>query len=435
MFKKTRRNLSILYAASFLLFFLVFIVILYFSLVKLSYHQQIEELENFYEQQQEDFFKHFNDDDELISYNPNRNYFYYIYRNDNSFVHGDESYKGLYKEIERTILRNNVHFEEEEDDDEEEDDGHDDHEEQDSFVQKIQWEDEHFLILSNPMRMSDGTFGYVVVGTSITEEQHFFQKLIWLLVGLVVIFTCFIGFLSYFLAGRAMIPIQNSFEKQKKFVSDASHELRTPLSIFYSSLDILDTDESENISPFGKELIGDLKDEAQLMKDLLEKLLFLARHDQNRLEIHKEDIELSEMIENIGIKFERTLPETLTFEANVEKNIQFFGDAKSIQELMYILLENAVQYTPKGKINVSLSTVNSSIKIVVEDTGIGISSNDLPLIFDRFYRSDSARKRDGTGLGLSIAKAIVEEHGGSIQAKSELGKGTAFTILFPIIKG
>ena len=104
--------------------------------------------------------------------------------------------------------------------------------------------------------------------------------MILLFIVLIIIFTIIIGFLSYYMAGKAMIPIQHALEKQKSFVSDASHELRTPLSVFYSSLDILETDEANNMSDFGKELIEDLKHEAELMKELLDKLLFLARHDK-----------------------------------------------------------------------------------------------------------------------------------------------------------
>ena len=112
--------------------------------------------------------------------------------------------------------------------------------------------------------------------------------MILLFIVLIIIFTIIIGFLSYYMAGKAMIPIQHALEKQKSFVSDASHELRTPLSVFYSSLDILETDEANNMSDFGKELIEDLKHEAELMKELLDKLLFLARHDKNRIHSTKE---------------------------------------------------------------------------------------------------------------------------------------------------
>ncbi|MFF5994440.1 HAMP domain-containing sensor histidine kinase [Lysinibacillus sp. KU-BSD001] len=413
MFKKTRKKLTVFYSTCFLGFFFVFLVILYFSLVQLMDHQQMEELETYYTEQYHDFFEHMYDQDRKLEFNPNRLYFYYIYTKEQRLVHGDETYKGLYKEIESIYSVEDT---------------------SESFVKRLHWHDEHFLLLSKPIHFEEELLGYIVLGKSTTSQYHFFQKMLLLFVVLVIIFTLFIGFLSYYMAGKAMVPIENALEKQKNFVSDASHELRTPLSVFYSSLDILAADESKNVSDFGKELIQDLKDEAELMKELLEKLLFLARHYQNRLEVKKERFSLTDLLGSISEKFQRTLREEIVFQTDIEKDVQLIGDPKKIIELIYILLENAVQYTPHGSISLKLSQTDEKIKIVVEDTGIGIAKDELPLIFDRFFRSDAARKRDGTGLGLSIAEAIVKEHGGMIQVQSELGKGTTFCTLFPSIK-
>ncbi|TSI04744.1 cell wall metabolism sensor histidine kinase WalK [Lysinibacillus sp. BW-2-10] len=412
MFNQTRKKLSSFYAICFFLFFVGFIIILYFALVQLMENQQLEELETYYTEEQHDFFEHLDEQDKKIKYAPNRTYFYYVYTQDHKFVHGDETVKGFYQEIEKIFQSEDI---------------------SQPLIKRTEWKNNHFLLLSKPI-IGEQDSGYIILGKMVTSQHHFFQKMIWLFIILTCVFTILLGLVSYFMAGKAMIPIQQSFEKQKKFVSDASHELRTPLSIFYSSLDILEADEIDNLSSFGKELVSDLKEEAELMKDLLEKMLFLARHDQNRLEIKKESILLSEMLENISGKFERTLPKTITFHSEIEKNVQLMGDSKSINELIYILLENASQYTQQGSIIIKLATTDTAIKVFIEDTGIGISKEDLPLIFDRFYRSDLARKRDGTGLGLSIAKAIVEEHGGTIQVQSELGKGTSFCIEFSFSK-
>lgn len=411
MFNQLKKKLTLFYVICFFVFFLGFSAILYFSLIQLMEYQQLEELETYYNEQQHDFFEYLYDQEKIIDYTPNRLYFYYIYTKEHSFVHADESVKGLYLEIEDKIQSEDI---------------------SQRLVKKIRWEDEHFLLLSMPIQDSENTFnGYIVLGKSITSQYHFFQKMIWLFLILLIVFTVLLGIISYLMAGKTMVPIQESYEKQKKFVSDASHELRTPLSVFYSSIDLLEEDEWENLSSFGKELVTDIKEEAELMKTLIDKLLFLARFDQNRLEINKENIQLSEMLENIMDKFKRTVPESLTFQSEIEKNVQFFGDKKSIHELIYILLENAAQYTQQGAITIRLVATNKVIQVFIEDTGIGISKDDLPLVFDRFYRGDLARKRDGTGLGLSIAKAIVEEHDGTIQVNSELGKGTSFCIEFP----
>lgn len=254
----------------------------------------------------------------------------------------------------------------------------------------------------------------------------------YLLMLLTCISTVLIGLLSYYMAGKAMVPIQWSFDKQKKFVSDASHELRTPLSIFYSSLEILEAEEAKQLSPFGKELITDLKDESEIMKELIDKLLFLARHDQQQVSIQKEIIPLSTLLKKVGTKFQRIMPPGIQFSTEIQENIELLGDASKIQELLYILLDNAIRYTNSGAITLTLLKNRDSVKITVADSGIGMTEQELPLVFERFYRSDAARQRNGTGLGLAIAKAIVEQHDGKIYATSKVGKGTTFHIEFPI---
>ncbi|MGE7090669.1 sensor histidine kinase [Lysinibacillus sp. NPDC048646] len=410
MFHKTRKKLSYLYATFYFLLFSLFIIVLYFSLVKLMENQQIKELESFYLKQEHDFFEYVDDNKKILSYDPNRNYFYYIYTKNNSFVHGDESYKGLKTLLEDRFINDNP---------------------AEDVVHHVEWEEQHFLLLKKPISYNDEVVGFIFVGKSTTSQQHFFQKVSQLLVLLTCISTILIWLLSYYMAGRAMIPIQWSFDKQKKFVSDASHELRTPLSIFYSSLDILELEESHNLSSLGKELIVDLKDEATLMKELMDNLLFLARHDQLQSPMHKEVIQLSTLLKKTSTKFQKIMPSEIQFCTQIEDNIELLGDTTKIQELLYILLDNAISYSSDGKISLTLSTDHHIVKIAVADNGIGIPENDLSLVFERFYRSDTARQRNGTGLGLAIAKAIVEQHSGKIYVSSKIGKGSTFTIEFP----
>ena len=411
MFKKTRKKLTLFNSIYFIGFFFAFLIILYFSLVQLMDYQQIEELETYYKEQYHDFFEHKNDNEGKLEFNPNGMYFYYIYTKDQILVHGDENYQGLFKDLEKIIQTENPSK---------------------RFVKNINWRDRHLLILSKPIQTNDEFLGYIVIGKSTTSQYHFFQKMILLFIVLIIIFTIIIGFLSYYMAGKAMIPIQHALEKQKSFVSDASHELRTPLSVFYSSLDILESDEASNMSDFGKELIEDLKHEAELMKELLDKLLFLARHDKNRIHSTKEKISLTELLLTISRKFKRALPKSIVFETEIQPNIEFIGNSNNITELIYILLDNAAQYTQRGSIYLKLLQTDKMIYIYIEDTGIGISKEDLPFIFDRFFRSDAVRNRNGTGLGLAIADSIVQDHGGTFTVQSELEKGTTFCIQFPL---
>jgi len=411
MFQTTRKKLAYINATLYFLLFSLFVIVLYFSLVKLMENQQMKELEDFYVKQEHDFFEHVHANKKMLSYDPNRNFFYYIYTKDGLFVHGDESYKGLKQQIEKVFKNSSPSV---------------------NLVKHFEWQEEHFLLEKKPILSNDEVVGYIIVGKSVTSQQHFFQNVRYLLIVLTCISTVLIGLLSYYLAGKAMIPIQWSFNKQKKFVSDASHELRTPLSIFYSSLEILEAEEAEHLSPLGKELIADLKDETEIMKELIDKLLFLARHDQQQVSSNKEFIPLSSLLEKVSVKFQRIMPADIQFSTDIQENIQLLGDASKIQELLYILLDNAIRYTNSGKITLTLLKNQDIVKITVADSGIGMSEQELPLVFERFYRSDAARQRNGTGLGLAIAKAIVEQHNGKIYATSQFGKGTTFHIEFPL---
>lgn len=408
MFKQIRMKLTLFYAISFFLLMVSFLVILYVTLIQVMKNAQLEELETYYAKEAHDLLE-YRDREPTLSYDPNRTYFYYIYTSDHRLVHGDESFKGFYKELTPWEPTKN-----------------------EATVEELKWRDEHLLIVTKRIDFPNEADGYIVLGKSVTTQQHFFQKMLVVFILFTCIFTFFIGILSYYLAGRAMIPITHSFEKQKKFVSDASHELRTPLSVFYSSLDLLDADEDSHVSPFGKELIHDLKEEASSMGKLLEELLLLARHDKRQVIVDKQELNLSQLVESVGTKFARTVPSELTFSHSIEKNITFSGDALKLQELLYILLDNAVQYTKEGQISLALEKEETHVTIRVSDTGIGISQKDLPHVFERFYRSDTARVRTGTGLGLAIANAIVNQHEGTIMVESIEGAGTTFTIHFPI---
>ena len=232
-----------------------------------------------------------------------------------------------------------------------------------------------------------------------------------------------------------MVSIQHSYNKQKQFVSDASHELRTPLSIFLGSVELLEREEKDRLSPIGHEVLDDLKTETMHMSKLLENLLFLSRSDQNQQPIKKEPVNLSSLLEKICHRFQTIIPESIEFTSQIEDGISILADSTRIQQLIYILLENALHYTESGEIQVSLSSSNQQAIIEVSDSGQGIEAKDLPHIFDRFYRADNTRDRSGVGLGLSIAKTIIENHQGSIQVKSTPGFGTTFSITLPFKEG
>jgi two-component system sensor histidine kinase CiaH len=242
---------------------------------------------------------------------------------------------------------------------------------------------------------------------------------------------------GFFLAGRALIPILSSWNKQQRFVADASHELRTPLAIMQTNTEMLlrypkhtIEEESEHISVILKEL--------RRMISLVSDLLTLARSESNQLQIKHQsfllDQTINEMLEHYCLFAEMN---NINIYSTIEKQIPFLGDEERIRQLLVILLDNAIKYTPEqGKITVTCYQHRHFAEICIKDTGMGISKQDLPLIFDRFYRGDKVRSRSegGYGLGLSIAKWIVEAHKGEIRVESHFGIGTHFILTVPLKK-
>lgn len=421
MFNKIQRKLTIQYAFFFLLFVLLLMAALYISISAIMQQQQVQELELFFGKERyhlekdDEVQRDRNKDDQItdgmkIEYDANRANFYYVFTKNNELVHGDESFYGLYKDVAQLML----HVKDED-------------------PQTVEWKDQDLLLIKYHLPYPHNK-NYMIIGQSVTKQHHLLERVMYAFVILILIGTLCIAFLSHYLAGKAMVPIKKSFERQRKFVSDASHELRTPLSVFYSSLEVLENDDENQFGAFGQEVLTDLKNETQHMETLLEGLLFLARFDQKRLKTKKEDIELSELVNSITKSFERTLPDSIQLKTQIADGIKFVGDETTIRELLYILLENATKFTEKGSISVSLTSINNYIKLIVEDTGIGITQRDLPHVFDRFYQATKNRQKKGTGLGLSIAQAIVSHHQGHISVESEFGQGAKFIVSLPIVK-
>ncbi len=227
--------------------------------------------------------------------------------------------------------------------------------------------------------------------------------------------------------------IQKSVQQQNRFVSDASHELRTPISVIQGYTNLLARWGKDDRKVL-EESISALQSEAKNMNHLIEELLFLARDDSGTLKITKEQFQLKEIVNEI--LYETSLMET-THQIVSEKQEDFpvSADRKLIKEAVRILVDNSIKYTPAGgTIKLNCYVKNKQAIISVEDNGIGISKEDLPHIFTRFYRTDKSRTKEsgGTGLGLTIAKLIIDNHQGKINVWSELNEGTIFRIQLPL---
>jgi len=238
-----------------------------------------------------------------------------------------------------------------------------------------------------------------------------------------------------FLAKRALIPIQRSWEKQQQFIADASHELRTPLSVILLNLERLFRNPDHTIEQESEHIMVSMQETKRLNK-LVADLLTLARSDSNEIQILRQWTHVGEIVQKSVQSFRPLAAmKEIEIETHIDQAVETMGDPERIHQLMIILLDNALKYNEEqGKISVSCQRDGNWASIVVKDTGIGISKEELPFIFDRFYRGDKMRSRskDGTGLGLSIAKWIVDAHGGKMRVESEEGKGSSFTVTLPL---
>jgi two-component system, OmpR family, sensor histidine kinase CiaH len=235
-----------------------------------------------------------------------------------------------------------------------------------------------------------------------------------------------------FLAGRALRPIKNAWDKQQQFVSDASHELRTPLTVIQTRGDLLLQTPDATIQEKLPDISIILK-ECRRLARLVTNLLTLARSDSNEIEIERKDFFLDELLKDIVEHFcEVASFQGKTITLTSAPLITFTGDRDRIHQLIVILLDNSMKYTGEnGVIQLSCFETKNHIGLTIEDNGIGIKEENIPYIFDRFYQVDRSRtKSESLGLGLSIAKWIVDKHFGKIKVESTVGEGTRFEILF-----
>lgn len=286
--------------------------------------------------------------------------------------------------------------------------------------------------------------GITVKGTTSEGEEIYIQLLAnvdgevetinnmtdTLLVGsLIIIGIAIIG--SYILSKMTLKPIMESYKKQTEFVQNAAHELRTPLTIIQAKQELLLQEPESKIVDKSEDINIMLKETKRLTK-LIKELMVLAMADSNELKMHKEKINIDDLIKEIITPYkdfaemqEKEIILDLNYgkEANIDRN--------KINQLLVIILDNAIKYTAeKDKITVKTYSKEGKCVIEVADTGIGISKEAAKHVFDRFYREDKARSREkgGTGLGLSIAHTIVKLHGGNIKITSNEPKGAKVII-------
>ena len=272
----------------------------------------------------------------------------------------------------------------------------------------------------------------VYVGKEVTAMYNGLQKATYTLAAVAVLALALAAAIGHMLAGEAIVPLVEAYEKQRQFAADASHELRTPLSVVMASADLLDNDPTIT-SPFLKQVIADVRDEVKKMTKLVSDLLVVVRSDNQALRLKFSKFDLAAAVDQT-IRLMQPLADKkrIRLVREGEETLMARMDEQKIKQLMLIFVDNAVKYTPEGgRVTVRLLEPSAGrIRFEVEDTGIGISKEDKDRIFDRFFRVDKARSREmgGNGLGLAIAQEIVKLHSGKITVESEPGEGTKFTV-------
>ena len=274
--------------------------------------------------------------------------------------------------------------------------------------------------------------GLLVVGQNLVQEENALNSLL-----LVLLAGGGVGLLlslggAWFLAGRSLVPIEQAFRRQQEFVGDASHELRTPLTVLRSATDLLSQHRAEPLAANG-ELFDDIRLEIERLERLARDLLTLARSDQGELELAVAPVDLGALAADVVRRTAPLAGQRGVALSAVPTDAELIAevDPDRLQQVILILLDNAIKHTPPGgKVTVEIYQQGSDALLVVADTGSGIAPEHLPRIFDRFYRADPARSRAerGAGLGLAIARMLVEAQQAELTVNSTAGRGTQATI-------
>jgi len=235
---------------------------------------------------------------------------------------------------------------------------------------------------------------------------------------------------------RSLKEIKEADVKKNEFISIASHELKTPLTAIHGFSQLLQSPKIFNDYGKSKKYLKIMEKETQRLSKIVNDMLSLSRIDLGTIKQNLEETDIKKFMEDIERETKRMIKEKgLKYEFKIDENLsRIITDKEKLTEILLNLINNAVKYTPKGKIIVKAFKEKNNIHFVVKDTGIGISKENQKKIFDRFYQVDSSytRKASGTGLGLSLCKEYLELMGGKIWIKSKLGRGSEFHFIIPI---
>ncbi|MGX8176751.1 sensor histidine kinase [Exiguobacterium artemiae] len=389
MLETIRKRLTLLFSGTFLLLLILILIGVYFTTARLLDQTELNQLKSV---SNRDLFERIEHGEDRVIRDP---IYFQIMDSDKSI-----RYTSLPDGLSNKTVQHFIQSDEE--------------------TRKIELDDRHYLLYQRNNDEKES----ILLMKDISTTQDTLQRLIAMLAGIALLSTLVLMGVSYILAGRSVVPVQQAFDRQRRFTSDASHELRTPLTILYSGIELLET---EPLSTEGQAILSDLKAETASMQYLVSDLLLLAREGQPG---PTSPVDLSTLVTQTSERFKHTLVNR-TLSLTITPHLFIKGDPNQLIRLLTIFLENAAAYSDSD-IEVQLQNTSTHVQLIIADQGIGIPPENQAKIFERFYRGDHSRHGTGTGLGLAIAKSIADAHEATIFVESTPQTGTRFTILFPI---
>ena len=340
----------------------------------------------------------------------------------------------------------------------------------DSIIQKVS-----LRVLNVPLEAGGRPIGTLQVAASMTMVESTRQSLVQTIIIIALVAILFAAALSWFFNGQALSPLveitesalrisgaddlsqrlpqrgpgndeigrlvtafndtlgrlEQLFTSQQRFLADVSHELRTPLTVIKGNVDLM-----RRMKKVDEESLDNIEDEADRLTRLVGDLLLEAQAESGKLPLHFAPLELDTLLLEVFKEMRVLARERVHLKLPEIDQIMINGDRDRLKQVLINLISNAIKYTPQGgEVVLSLGKISNKARLIVRDTGQGIPAEDLPHIFERFYRAEKSRTRSkigGFGLGLSIAYWIVNRHGGQIEVDSREGKGTTFCIYLPM---
>jgi two-component system OmpR family sensor kinase len=341
-----------------------------------------------------------------------------------------------------------------------------------SLIQKV-----HLRVLNVPLEAGGRPIGTLQVAASMTMVDNTLKSLVQIILVITIAAILFAAALSWFFIGQALSPLvditesalrisgaddlsqrlpqrgpdsdelgrmvtafndtlgrlEQLFTSQQRFLADVSHELRTPLTVIKGNVDLM-----RRMKQMDEESLGNIEDEADRLTRLVGDLLLETQAESGKLPLHFAPVELDTLLLEVFKEMRILARERIQLKLPEIDQVVINGDRDRLKQVLINLIANAIKYTPQGgEVYLSLGKVGDNARLIVRDTGPGIPAEDLPHIFERFYRAEKSRTRSkvgGFGLGLSIAYWIVNHHGGQIEVDSAEGKGTTFCIYLPLQK-